>query len=98
MGHLVLGQLCGRPEGHVALWTGVELVCAMALDDGGRDVLLLGLLVLAAEAQGGHTSAEGGVLGYAFPLLVDEAVAGQAGAVVELLAADVAGVDAPLPV
>lgn len=101
--HLMLGQLRGRPEAHVALRAGVELI--RTLDDGSGHVLLmllpLALLVLAAHfqrvAQGGHVGAEGGVFGYALSLLVDEAMAGQAGAVVELFPTDVAWVDAPLP-
>lgn len=80
MGHLVLGQLRGRPEAHVALRASVELIGTWTLDNGGRHVLLsLGLLVLPSGlqrvAQGSHAWAKGHVFGDSFSLLVDEAVA-----------------------
>lgn len=80
VGHLVLGQLRGCPEAHVALRASVELIAAWTLDDGGRHVLLpLCPLVLAAGlqrvAQGGYAGAEGYILGDSFSFFVDEAVA-----------------------
>lgn len=104
----MFGQLRGCPEAHVALRTGVELIPAHTLHDGGGGVrrqhglLPFVPLVLPCDlqrvAEGGHVGAQGSIFGQAFALLVDEAVARQAGAVVEFFTADVTWVDAALPV
>lgn len=105
VGHLMFGEQRGRPEAHVALRAGVELVSAVTLDDGARNVLRLlpfALLDFAAGLQGvvhdGHVGAKASIFREAFSFLVDEAMARQAGAVVELLPTDVAGVNATLAV
>lgn len=107
VGHLMFGQLRRRPEAHVTLWTRVELIPAHTLHDGGGGVrrqhglLPLAFLVFSRDLQrvteGGHVAAQGSIFGEAFALLVDKAVARQAGAVVKLFTADVARVDATLP-
>lgn len=88
----MFGEERGRPEAHVALRAGVEGVAGRTLSDGPA-ALLSPASCLLGVTQGGHV-----FFREPLPLLVDEAVARQAGAVVELLPADVARVDAPLPV
>lgn len=104
----MFGQLRRRPEAHVTLWTRIELIPAHTPHDGGGRVLRqhrllpLAFLVFSRDLQrvtkGSHVAAQGSIFGETFALLVDKAVARQAGAVVKLFTADVTRVDAALPV
>lgn len=102
MCHLVLGQLRRCSKAHVALRAGVELVAARTLNDCCSHVLVLFCSFdLTARFQrvvhGGHVGNRDIVNWDFFAFLVDEAVARQARAVVELFATDVTWVNTPLP-